>query len=183
LIPLGNSMADFTGGLTNAFSYKSWSISALIDYQFGAQVFSTTNMWAKYSGMTQETVDNNIREDGIIVDGVRENGEVNDVVLDAQSHFFLNQGYVIQEADIYSTDYIYLRELKIGYNLPSSLINKLGLQNARLSLVGRNLWLIKTDIPHLDPSNLALSAGNVQGIEGAGLPSIRSFGFNLTIGL
>jgi TonB-linked SusC/RagA family outer membrane protein len=183
LIPLGNSMADFTGGLTNAFSYKSWSLSALIDYQFGAQVFSTTNMWAKYSGMTQETVDNNIREDGIIVDGVRENGEVNDVVLDAQSHFFLNQGYVIQEADIYSTDYIYLRELKFGYSLPNSLVKKLGLQNAKLSLVGRNLWLIKSDIPHLDPSNLALSAGNVQGIEGAGLPSIRSFGFNLSIGL
>jgi TonB-linked SusC/RagA family outer membrane protein len=183
LIPLGNSMADFTGGLTNAFSYKNWSLSALIDYQFGAQVFSTTNMWAKYSGMTQETVENNIREEGIIVDGVRENGEVNDVVLDAQSHFFLNQGYVIQEADIYSTDYIYLREVKIGYNLPSSLVSKLGLQNARLSLVGRNLWLMKTDIPHVDPSNLALSAGNVQGIEGAGLPSIRSFGFNLSIGL
>lgn len=183
LVPLGNSMADFTGGLTNAFSYKNWSLAALIDYQFGAQVFSTTNMWGKYSGMTQETVANNIREEGIIVDGVRENGEVNDVVLDAQSHFFLNQGYVIQEADIYSTDYIYLRELKFGYSLPASLVNKLGLQNAKLSIVGRNLWLIKTDIPHLDPSNLALSAGNVQGIEGAGLPSIRSFGFNLSIGL
>lgn len=183
LIPLGNAMADYTGGLTNAFTYKSWSLSALIDYQFGAQVFSTTNMWGKYSGLFIETAENNIREEGIIVEGVSQSGEANTTVIDAQSHFFYNQGYVIQEADIYSTDYIYLREMKLGYNFPTSIVSKLGLQSARLSLVGRNLWLIKSDIPHLDPSALAVSAGNVQGIEGAALPSIRSIGFNLSIGL
>jgi TonB-linked SusC/RagA family outer membrane protein len=183
LVPLGNSMADFTGGLTNALSYKNWSLSALVDYQFGAQVFSTTNMWGKYSGLFQETVENNIREDGIIADGVFENGEPNDVVISAGAHFYYNQGYVVQEADVYSTDYIYLREVKIGYNLPASFVSKIGLQNARFSIVGRNLWLIKSDIPHLDPTSLAVSSGNVQGIEGAGLPSIRSFGFNLSIGL
>jgi hypothetical protein len=140
-------------------------------------------MWGKYSGLFQETVENNIREDGIIADGVFENGEPNDVVISAGAHFYYNQGYVVQEADVYSTDYIYLREVKIGYNLPASFVSKIGLQNARFSIVGRNLWLIKSDIPHLDPTSLAVSSGNVQGIEGAGLPSIRSFGFNLSIGL
>ncbi|MCP4437449.1 MAG: SusC/RagA family TonB-linked outer membrane protein [Aureispira sp.] len=190
VVPLGNVMAKMTGGLNNNFSYKGVYLGFLIDFQWGGSLFSTTNMWAKYSGMTEETIANNIREDGIVVDGVYEegttidgtdvSGQQNTSTLDANSHFFYNQGYRIAAADVYDASYIKLREVRLGYNFPKSLVSKIGLQSARLSVVGRNIAILFKNIPHLDPE-AALSTDNVQGIEGAQLPSIRSIGINLNL--
>lgn len=191
-VPLGNAMADYTGGVSNMFTYKGVYLSAMIDFQIGGDVFSTTNMWAKYSGMTQETVDNNIRTAGIVVDGVYApgtiingqdvSGQQNQSVLAATSHFFYNQGYRINAADVYDASYVYLREITMGYTLPSKWFERVGLNNVRVGLFGRNLWLIHSNIPHLDPTALAVSSGNVQGIEGAATPSVRSIGFNVSFG-
>jgi len=52
---------------------------------------------------------------------------------------------------------------------------------AKLSVVGRNLWLIKSDVPGFDPES-AGSTGNGQGIEYGSVPSFKSVGFNLSIG-
>jgi outer membrane receptor protein involved in Fe transport len=38
-IVLGTMMPDWTGGITNRFSYKTWSFSFLIDWQRGGQIF------------------------------------------------------------------------------------------------------------------------------------------------
>lgn len=187
---IGSVLPDWTGGVSNDFSFMGFTLSALVDFQIGGDVFSTTNMWAKYSGMTEETVADNIREDGIVVDGVYApetmidgvdvSGQQNETVLDAQSHFFYNQGYVIGEADVYDAGYVYLREMTLNYTFPSSVSDGLGLQNLSAGIYGRNLWLIHKNIPHLDPTALLSSSGNIQGLEGAALPSIRSFGFNVS---
>lgn len=190
VVPLGNVMAKMTGGLNNNFEYKGVYLGFLIDFQWGGSLFSTTNMWAKYSGMTVETTANNIREDGIVVEGVYApgttidgtdvSGQPNTTNISAQDHFFANGGYVINAADVYDASYIKLREVRLGYNFPKTLVSKIGLQSARLSVVGRNLAILFKNIPHLDPE-AALSTGNVQGIEGAQLPSIRSIGINLNL--
>lgn len=193
---IGDVLPDFTGGVTNRLSYKGFSLSALVDFQVGGDVFSTTNMWAKYSGMTEETVENNIREEGIVVEGVYApgtmldlngdgtpedvSGQENQTTVDAQTHFFVNNGYIIQEADVYDAGYVYLREVTLNYTLPQSISDKVRLNDVTIGLFGRNLWLIHSNIPHLDPTALANSATNVQGLEGAALPSIRSFGLNVS---
>ena len=66
-------------------------------------------------------------------------------------------------------------------NLPESWYKKIGAQNVRVSLYGRNLWLIKSNAPNVDPSNILNSASNIQGIEGGALPSLRSYGINLNV--
>jgi hypothetical protein len=57
----------------------------------------------------------------------------------------------------------------------------IGAQRARISLYGRNLWLIKSNAPNVDPANLINSDSNIQGIEGGALPSVRSYGLNLNV--
>jgi hypothetical protein len=54
------------------------------------------------------------------------------------------------------------------------------LTEIRLSLVGRNLWLIHSNIPGIDPEN-AYSAGNIIGLNSNPIPSTRSMGFNIKI--
>lgn len=180
-VPIGNAYPDYVGGVTNSFTYKGFYLSGLIDFQSGGEFFSYTNLYGKKSGLLAITAANGIRENGIIVPGVTEDGRPNDVRITAVNHFAQNGGNVISKADLYDASYIYLREVKLGYNLPEAWFSKIGAQNARLSLYGRNLWLIKSNAPNVDPSNILNSSSNVQGIEGGALPSLRSYGVNLSV--
>jgi TonB-linked SusC/RagA family outer membrane protein len=181
---IGSILPDFTGGVTNTLNYKGISLSALVDFQKGGDFFSTTQMFGRYSGMLEETAEGDIREEGVIVPGVKQSdGTPNDVSMEASSHFFYNGGYRINAADIVDASYVYLREASLGYSLPTSLIGRTPFNSVRLAFVGRNLWLIDSNSEHVDPSNITNSITNVQGIEGGALPSVRSYGFTLTFGL
>ncbi|MFB6455615.1 SusC/RagA family TonB-linked outer membrane protein [Chitinophaga sp. Hz27] len=179
--PIGNAYPDYVGGITNSFSYKWIYLSALIDFQHGGNFFSYTNLYGEKSGLLQSTVENNIRENGIIVPGVTDDGKPNTTVITAQNHFNFNGGNVISKANLYDASYIYLREVKVGVNIPQAWYSKIKAQAARISLYGRNLWLIKSNAPNVDPANILNSSSNVQGIEGGALPSIRSLGVNLNV--
>ncbi|AZQ64347.1 SusC/RagA family TonB-linked outer membrane protein [Flammeovirga pectinis] len=180
LVNLGSSLADWTGGLSNTFTYKGISLRVLLDMRFGGKLFSTTNMWGNYSGIMAETVANNIREDGIIVPGVKEDGTTNDVVIDANTHFYANGGYIIAEANMYDASYVKLKELALTYRIPSNITKKIGAYGASFSVTGRNLWILHSNVPHIDPE-FANNSGNVQGIEGGAVPTTKSWGFNLKL--
>lgn len=192
VVPIGSILPDFTGGVSTALSYKGFEISGLIDFQKGGSLHSLSNQWGKYSGMLQTTVENNVREDGIVVegvyapgtmiDGVDVSGQQNETVLDAQSHFFLNQGYIIHAADVYDASFVKLRELRITYTLPGSFVSNTPFTGASISLVGRNLAILSSNIPNVDPQS-AVSSANIQGFEGGQLPSERSIGVNLNFRL
>lgn len=178
---LGNALPDYTGGFSSVFSYKGVSLGVNFDFQVGGKYFSTTTMFGRQSGLLAETAENGIRENGIIADGYTEDGKKNTKVISAYDHFNNNNGYVEQELDMWDAGYLYLKEINLGYTFEKSFVSALRLQHLRLSLSARNVWLISSDNPHLDPTNLAISAGNVQGIEAAALPSVRSFGVNLSV--
>ena len=81
---------------------------------------------------------------------------------------------------MYDAGYVKLRELRLSYNLPQSLANRiLGASEASLSLTGRNLKMW-TNVPNIDPE-FAYSSRNDQGIEVNMSPNPRSIGFNLRI--
>ncbi|MBT7095398.1 MAG: hypothetical protein HN936_19295, partial [Bacteroidetes bacterium] len=86
------------------------------------------------------------------------------------------------ELGIFDASFIKLREIALGYTFEPSWLKNVGFSSANLSLVGRNLWLIYKNIPHIDPEN-SFSAGNVQGVESNMIPSTRSIGFNLKLTL
>lgn len=193
VVPLGSILADYTGGVSNTFSFKGVSLSALVDFQKGGRLHSYSNQWGKYSGTLIETVADNIREDGITVEGVKvdsydadgqpiSSGVANDVNIDANTHFFLNQGYVVHAADNYDASFVKLREMRLTYEFPRSFTESTPFQGFALSLVGRNLALLHSNVPHIDPE-AAVSSGNIQGFEGGQLPSERSIGINLNFKL
>jgi hypothetical protein len=73
-----------------------------------------------------------------------------------------------------------LRELRLGYTLPAAWTNRVGLSTASVALVGRNLWIIHKNVPHIDPET-AFNTGNAQGTESLQLPTTRSLGFNVSL--
>ncbi len=81
----------------------------------------------------------------------------------------------------YDASFVKLREFSIGYNFSKSLISKIKMSNARISAVGRNLWIIYQKTPKgIDPE-AALNAGNGQGMESGSLPPCTTFGIDLKI--
>lgn len=48
---LGKFTPDWTGGISNTFSYRSLSLSFLIDASVGGSIFSNTNKTGKYTGV------------------------------------------------------------------------------------------------------------------------------------
>ena len=78
----------------------------------------------------------------------------------------------------------HLREITLGYNLPSKLISKLKLSNVNISVSGRNLWFVAPDVPkytHYDPEVSSFGTGTTQGFDISGAPSPKRYGINLSV--
>ena len=83
-------------------------------------------------------------------------------------------------ATSYKSDFIKLRQVSLGYNFPSALINETKvIKSLTISLVARNFWIIMKKSDNIDPES-NYQNGNNQGLEFGGYPSIRSTGFNLS---
>jgi len=86
------------------------------------------------------------------------------------------------EASTYDATWFKLREVSVGYNLPEKLISNAGLQNVRIALVGRNLFLF-SKVPTIDPETFSVRNGLfIPGYESQQIFSARSFGFSVNIG-
>ncbi|MCK9167236.1 MAG: SusC/RagA family TonB-linked outer membrane protein [Bacteroidales bacterium] len=80
--------------------------------------------------------------------------------------------------EVFDASYIKLREVTLGYTLPKKLTGPIN--NLRIAAYGRNLMIWGLDNRHFDPEAAVTSSGNIQGIEGAAMPSMRNFGINLS---
>jgi TonB-linked SusC/RagA family outer membrane protein len=178
---LGHTNPDFTGGVTNTFRYKHVSLNVLVDFQKGGSFFSYTNLYGMYSGLLAVTAENHIRENGIVTPGVYADGTTNTTNISAENYFDNDFGKRINKANVYSASYAYLREVRLGYDIPSHWAGKIKAENVRLSLYGKNLWLIHSGAPNVDPSSIINSTNNIAGLEGGALPSVRSYGLNVNV--
>jgi TonB-linked SusC/RagA family outer membrane protein len=182
---LGNYNPDWNGGIQNRISYGPVELAVLVDGQSGGNIFSVTNWFGEYAGVLQSTIrgrENDWCDPGIVVRGVLPNGQVNgeggnEVKVCPENYFARNFGN--QEAGIDDASYIKLREVRIGYQLPSRLMNRIGFSGGEVGLVGRNLALWSR-MENIDPET-AFDASNAQGIEFGQHPTARSIGFNITI--
>jgi hypothetical protein len=75
---------------------------------------------------------------------------------------------------MHDASYVRLREILLGYNFK---INSNVIQGIDVSLYGRNLGFLYNSSGVLDP-NSNVGSGNIQGIEGFGMPSSRTYGIN-----
>ena len=178
---LGNSQPDWIGGWSNSFSYKNWTLSALVDAHVGGDVFSITNWWGDYAGVLKSSLPGrevDWNNPGIVVKGIDVNtGQPNTTNVTAEE--YQQNIYPVNESAIYRDTYFKLRELRIGYDLPSRWAHKFNASAVNLAVIGSNLhtW---TTVPNIDPE-FAYSNGNTQGIEYASIPSPRSWGISVRI--
>ncbi len=84
------------------------------------------------------------------------------------------------ELFIEEATYWKMRELSVGYNLPSKVASKLGASKINVSVYGRNLFFIYRKLKDLDPEVLTAGSRWSQTINNAGTnPATRGFGIML----
>lgn len=209
--PLGNIYPDWFGGITNSFNYKKLNLSFLVDFKKGGKIFSVTHMFGMYTGVLAETAatnanGKNVRDPladggGKLIDGtvygkvdaatgkvilLDANGATSDTPVNNTTYTDANSwgyGYYGKtELSTFDGSFVKLREVSLSYSFDKvGFLNKMGVKDLSLSLVGRNLWIIHKNIPDLDPE-VSQSAGNTSvGAETNAIPSTRSYGFNIRI--
>ena len=85
----------------------------------------------------------------------------------------------IREVSIFDNSWVAVRQVSIGYNIPSSIYKKAHLNGLRFTLTGRNLFYIYKDAHNgINPEGLYNNQASGFA-EGGGLPLVRSMGATL----
>jgi len=123
-----------------------------------------------------------IRNVGVILDGVHADGTPNDKVvhyyykyLNAGGWGRANTAPAVQE-----NTWIKCREISLSYQLPARWTDRSRVfRGLTVSLTGRDLFFIYDTAPdNINPEG-SIGAGNAQGLEFGALPGMRSFGVSV----
>ena len=187
---IGDQQATCNMGLTNSFSYKGWNLSFQIDARIGGEIFSGTNAMMQRSGTAAATAPGGKRVDDMVVAGVYKdaNGNyvqnTNKVTTQQYWNAVAGTGNMgIGEANIYSASNIRLRNVSLGYNVPTSILAKTNfIQSLKAGFTVTNVFMIHSNMNGIDPESVFATSTNATGFEYAGIPTTRSFVFNVSIG-
>lgn len=167
------------GGITNTFTYKGLSLSVLLSYKFDYKIRLNDAFFGRYTdfdALPGELAnrwavrgDEDITNVPAILDNVTATTRA-DIVL----AYDLYNKSDIRVAD---GDYVRLKTLRLAYNLPPKLIDRLGFTNASVSIEGQNLGLLYVDSKLRGQDPEFFSSGGVS------LPQPRLITFSMNIGL
>ncbi len=176
---LGDIQPDWTGGISTSLSLYGLTISGLVDAKMGGEIYTMTTTWGRYAGVLSETIAG--RESGLVGEGVIDNGDgtysQNNIVVSAEAFNKAAFSNDVVESSVFDASYIKFRQLTFGYTFKKFF--NFPVQNLSISIVGRNLALLYSKVPHIDPETAFSSANGEQGQEFGQLPSTRSIGFNI----
>ena len=181
---IGSAFADWKGGIQNEFSYKKVKFSFLVDGQYGGMIYSQTHHKMTEQGKLKHTLrgreENYIIGEGVVDDGTgRYTANTKKVI--PVDYFFDYYRRANVEANSFDASFIKLREARLEYSLPKSILGNSFIKQATLGLYGRDLLMI-TDFPVFDPETAALNGSTLlPGVEIGQLPSTRTMGLNLTL--
>jgi len=193
-VPIGNGVPDFTGGVNNTFNYKGFNLDFLIDFKSGGEIFSGTNNRLTQWGLHQQSLIGRAGEQPLRITGVTNTGTTDapvyapvdrDLTAEEAQIYWSRVGgesTAISSMFIYDASFVKLRQVSLGYSFPKRFLDKTPIQNLRVSLVGRNLWVINKNIDNVDPESTYSTNAGAQGLEYFAMPVTRTYGFNINVG-
>jgi len=132
----GSSLPKMIGGFTNYIKYKQFDLSILANFSFGGKLLDTD-----YSGLinpfqypgSPAHVDTKNRW--------QQPGDITDyplLLIDNNDHASRSTRF------LYDNDYVRLKSLTFGYNLPESAITKMGFSSVRLFIQADNILTLQS---------------------------------------
>ena len=172
---------DFTFGLSNTLRYKRLSLSALLDFRKGGDVYNATEQFLTARGLSMRTLD---REQPRVIKGVLQDGKENTdnptqnniVVIPANDPNSISEELFIEK----NINWMRLRDLTLRYELPEGRFKR-----ASVFFTATDLFLL-TNYSGLDPivnGNTAATGGSgAAGVDYGNFPMPRGYNFGLKVG-
>lgn len=171
---VGQGIPDWTGGLTNTFSYKGLDLNVFFQFVSGNSIYNRAGIY-QASGFGNG-FDNQTHE---LLDRWQKPGDITDV---PRLSLFYGNGNVRSSRWLYDGSYIRLKNVTLGYTLPKSVNSALHISSARFYVAGYNLWTKTKYIsdPEVNTGSGDNSISNIgSGIDFYTIPQART----ITVGL
>ena len=188
LFKIGDPTPDFITNFISTLSWKGITMTAVINWQQGGDMWSSTIATLQGRGLTTDTED---RVQSFILPGVRNIGTAdapnyvqNDIQINNSTYYFSNILFGPDELQVYDVTSVRLQELSLSYSLPKSLIENTPFGSVTFTASGFNLWYNAPNVPegtNFDPNVAGLGVGNGQGFEYLNGPSSRRYGGSLKL--
>lgn len=168
-IVVGKPQPDGYGAITNIFRYKDFELSFLFYYQYGYEIYDATSALLLNDGATYPYANQSTGA----LDRWQKPGDIS-----------INPRRVLSNRDrgnrastryLFSGDFIRLKNVRVSYDFPNSLIDHIRLKAVRLYAQGNNIALI-TKFKGFDPENLG-----TRGETGFTYPQSKSFSIGLDV--
>lgn len=166
---IGNGYPKSFGGITNNFTFWNFDLSVMFQYSYGNDVFNVT----RYTG----TQSNNPSRNSL--------GEVADhwTPYHASNKVHSIKGYVMH--DIYSRfiedgSYLRLKNLSLGYSVPSKIISRVHISKLRFYASATNLFCLSSYSGY-DPEVNSSSSPMMPGLDNSAYPKSTTFIFGAEI--
>ncbi|WP_245859921.1 SusC/RagA family TonB-linked outer membrane protein [Spirosoma aerolatum] len=198
---LGYVNPKFVWGLNNRFSYKNINFSFQFDGRVGGIIGDYVRQKTFQGGRNIETIQGAYGEarkndvqavksyvgEGVVLTSGSINYDVNGNILNygelkyapnttkTYAQDYIARVYGQAESFLMDRSYAKLREVIIGYTLPQTALRRLGVKQASVSVVGRNLLYFAKY------KDIDLDQYLTGGISGLQTPTTRRYGINLNL--
>jgi TonB-linked SusC/RagA family outer membrane protein len=174
---LGNGLPDFIYGMTNTLAYKSFDLSVILQGVLGSNVINGasrhTELWAGRFNTIAEMADN-------YFDPANPERDVKYARVGNRSGF--STAGQLHSYAVFNGSFLRVRNLTLGYTIPSQVSRKLLLQSARLYLTAQNLFTF-SDYPGFNPEPSQYGTSVYQpGSDQGTYPANKSFMIGINIG-
>lgn len=173
LVNKGSLMPTYTGSLSQRFSFDQFELNLLF-------VFSGGNV------MRKETID--MSSDAVNNAGISDrytdlqpNGNTRlyvDLAENVRNYAAtISSQWRNSDVNVVDGDYVKLRNISLGYNLPKYIANDLKIASAKFTFQFNNIWYWSAAGHRIDPEVYTANSGT----RNLPLPKTYLFGFNLTL--
>lgn len=160
---LGNYQPDFSWGMTNTFGYKGLELSIMLTGVEGAEIMNQHARFLKsFNGdrNAYKYVTNYWKSDAD-----PGNGKINKPRVTQNTVQSLSSSYWVEDGS-----FLRVKNIRLGYNLPSAVVNKLKIGGAKLYVNMENVYVV-SDYSNYDPEGSTYQAGVLVGFDYGAYPN------------
>jgi TonB-linked SusC/RagA family outer membrane protein len=202
---VGNINPKLVGGLGTTLSYKRLTLDIMTDFRIGGHVMNNADFYPSCRGLTEKTLqardaahggltyqangqtwDNGWILPGVLYDDATGAYRPNDVITASDSYWFVTYNWgnsdsgTTYEVAVMENSYWKVREMSLGYDIPTKFAKNGFIKNLTVSVFGRNLFYIYKTLDDIDPESVngGTTWGGQAGVGYSSSPT-RTFGLSI----
>ncbi|MFV0417537.1 MAG: SusC/RagA family TonB-linked outer membrane protein [Dysgonomonas sp.] len=135
----GSRLSDFEGSILNEFRYKDFDLSLLCTYSIGGKVLDGVYRGFLYPGYVGQAAHKDRER------AWKNPGDITDV-----PYLEIGKNYITTTDDLIDASYFAIKNITLGYTIPSKILKGVGISSLRLSATADNLIMF-THLKGMNP--------------------------------